>query len=82
MPLPIINTRIDLDTLIGTEEHTIFMTYLRGSLFQLIKNDVAQTWEAIADDTTISHFGFVRADFDNVIAPDLPVYIKSQAIKF
>ena len=74
MALPIINTRADLDDLIGTEEHTQFMTHLRGSLFRLVKNDVAQAWEAIADDTTIAHFGFIRADFDNVVAPALPVY--------
>jgi len=74
MTLPIINTRADMDDLIGTEEHDLFMQHLRGSLFRLVKNDVAQTWEAVEDDTTIGRFGFVRADFGNVVAPALPVY--------
>ena len=74
MTLLIINTRADLDDLIGTEEHDLFMQHLRGSLFRLVKNDVAQTWEAVEDNTTIAHFGFVRTYFDNVVAPALPVY--------
>lgn len=74
MPLPIINTRADLDAITGTEDHALFMAHLRGSLFQLVKNDVAQAWEAVADDTTINRFGFIRADFPDAVAPDLPVY--------
>ena len=74
MALPIINTRADLDGLIGTVEHNLFMQHLRGSLFRVFKNDVAHVWEAVEDDTTVNHFGFVRADFSNIVAPALPVY--------
>ena len=74
MLFPVINTRADLDHLIGTDDYALIMTHLRGSLFRLIKNDAAQAWEVVADDTTINRFGFVRADFSDVVAPDVPVY--------
>ena len=82
MALPVINTREDLDALADTPEHDEFMAVLRGSLWRLEKNDTAATWQAVEDNTTIERFGFVRADFPNAEAPELPVYVAPVAEVF
>jgi hypothetical protein len=75
MGSPVISTRADLDALAGTPAHAEFMSILRGSLWRLEKDDVAATWRAVADDSTIARFGFVRADFPGAVAPELPEYV-------
>ena len=74
----IINTRADLDAIAGTQEHTEFMQFLKGSMTR--KQDVAErpdgygqpgyegdaippVWEDVEDLSTIEAFGFVKADF-------------------
>jgi len=74
----IINSREDLDALIGTPEHAEFMSYLKGSMTR--KQDVAvrpegygqhdyegevipPVWEDVEDLSTIERFGFTKADF-------------------
>lgn len=74
MGSPLINTRADLDAIIGTPEHTSFMTMLAGSLWRVERDDVAKTWVAVEDNSTIERFGFTRADFPDAKAPDLPEY--------
>jgi hypothetical protein len=73
-----INTRADLDLLLGTTAYTDFMTKLKGSMTH--KQDVAvrpenygqpgyegeviaPVWEDVEDLTTIEKFGFTKADF-------------------
>ena len=74
MGLPPINTREDLDAIAGTPEHVAFMALLAGTLWRLEKDDTAQAWVAIEDNSTIERFGFTRADFPDAQAPALPEY--------
>jgi hypothetical protein len=74
----IINSREDLDALVGTPAHAEFMAYLKGSMTR--KQDVAvrpegygqhdyegeviePAWEDVEDLSTITSFGFTKADF-------------------
>jgi hypothetical protein len=74
MESTVINTREDLDALIGTPAHDQFMAVLRGTLWRLEKDDSAGEWKAIENNETINRFGFTRADFPAATAPDLPEY--------
>jgi len=69
-----INTRADLDAIAGTPAHQEAMAMLRGTLWRLEKDDAAKTWRAVADDSIIARFGFVRTDFPSAAAPALPQY--------
>ena len=75
MASTVINTREDLEAIAGTIEHDVFMATLRGTLWRLEKDDTAGVWRAVEDNTTIERFGFTRADFPGVVAPDLPSYV-------
>lgn len=75
MGFNLINTREDLDALAGTPEHDDVVAMLIGSLWRLEKDDVAGTWRAVEDDSTIVRFGFTRADFPGATAPALPLYV-------
>lgn len=75
MGLPSINTRADLDAIIGTPEHVAFMALLAGTLWRLEKDDTAQAWVAIEDNSTIERFNFTRADFPGALPPALPEYV-------
>jgi hypothetical protein len=74
----IINTREDLNALIGKPEHAEFMAYLKGSMTR--KQDVAvrpegygqpdyegaaipPVWADVEDLSAITRFGFTKADF-------------------
>lgn len=74
----VINTREDLDAIIGTPEHDEFMKSLKGSMTR--KQDVAvrpdgygqpgyegetiaPVWENVEDLSTIESFGFKKSDF-------------------
>ena len=70
-----INTREDLDALQGTAEHEAFMQLLRGSLWRLERDDAAQTWVAVEDNSVIERFGFTRDDFPDAQPPELPEYV-------
>lgn len=70
-----INTREDLDVIVGTPEHAAFIHALQGSIYRLEKDDAAQAWVAMQDTRTIQHFGFTLADFPGAVAPALPEYI-------
>ena len=73
----IINTREDLDAIIGTPEHEQFMQMLKGSMIR--KQDVQvypegynqpdydgekfnPIWEEVEDLSIIQRFGFTKAD--------------------
>ena len=71
----VINTRADLDAITGTPEHVAFMALLAGTLWRLEKDDTAQAWVAIEDNSTIGRFGFSRADFHDAQPPTLPEYV-------
>lgn len=75
MGLPSINTREDLDAIAGTPEHVAFMALLAGTLWRLEKDDTAQAWVAIEDNSTIWRFNFTRADFPDAQPPALPEYV-------
>ena len=74
-----INTREDLDAIVGTPEHTEFMTALKGSMTR--REDQAEypenyndpeydgdpidpVWVDVEDLSTIEQFGFIKADFE------------------
>ena len=76
MGLPSINTREDLDAIAGTPEHVAFMALLAGTLWRLEKDDTAQAWVAIEDNSTIERFNFTRADFPDAQPPALPEYVQ------
>ena len=71
----LINTRADLDAIAGTPEHVAFMSLLAGTLWRLEKDDTAQAWVAIEDNSTIERFNFTRADFPDAQPPALPEYV-------
>lgn len=75
MGLPSINTRADLDAITGTPEHVAFMALLAGTLWRLEKDDTAQAWVAIEDNSTVERFDFTRADFPDAQPPALPEYV-------
>lgn len=75
MGLPSINTREDLDAIAGTPEHDAFMALLAGTLWRVEKDDTAQAWVAIEDNSTIERFNFARADFPDAQPPALPEYV-------
>lgn len=77
----VINTREDLDAIIGTPEHDEFMKSLKGSMTR--KQDVAvrpdgyvqpgyegetiaPVWDDVEDLSTIERFGFEKSDFAGV----------------
>ena len=77
----VINTREDLDALVGTQEHYEFMQKLKGSMQH--KQDVQvypegynqpgydgpkldPVWEFVEDLSTIHAFGFEKSDFNDV----------------
>lgn len=70
-----INTRSDLDAIAGTPEHVTFMAMLAGTLYRLEKDDAAQAWIVIEDNSTIERFAFTRADFPDAQPPTLPEYV-------
>jgi hypothetical protein len=74
----VINTREDLDALIGFPAHGKFMEYLKGTLWRLQKNDEQKQWELHEDDSAIKRFGFERTDeqFKDAQAPELPIYVE------
>lgn len=71
----IINTRADLDAVVNTNEHAAFMAMLEGTLWRLEKDDTAQAWVAIEDNSTIERFNFTSADFPDAQPPALPEYV-------
>ena len=75
MDLPLISTREDLDAHAGTPAYDTFMTLLAGTLWRLARDDEAQTWRAVEDDSTVVRLGFTRADFPNAQPPELPEYV-------
>ena len=75
MASTVINTREDLDATTGTPEHVAFMALLAGTLWRLEKDDTAQAWVAIEDNSTIERFNFTRADFPDAQPPALPEYV-------
>lgn len=70
-----INTRTDLDAIAGTEAHFKFMKGLQGSIYRLEKDDELASWKVVEDTSTISRFGFTKADFPDATPPELPVYV-------
>ena len=70
----IINTKEDV-TALSEAERNQFIQSLRGTLWRLSKDDDLKTWVATEDNTTIQRFGFTRADFAEIVAPALPIYI-------
>lgn len=75
MGLPSINTREDLDAFAGTVAHDAFMALLAGTLWRVERDDTAQAWVAIEDNSTIERFGFTRAAFPGAQSPALPEYL-------
>ena len=73
----IINTREDLDAIIGTPEHTKFMTLLKGSMIrkqniQVYPDDYSKLdyegdklepiWQDVEDLSLIERFGFSKVE--------------------
>ena len=74
----VINTREDLDALIGTPEHDQFMSYLKGSMTRKVDtavypdgygkpdytgSEVSPIWTEVQDLSVIERFGFTASDF-------------------
>lgn len=70
-----INSRTDLDALAGTPAHAQFMAALAATLWRLERDDEAQAWRAVEDDSVIARWGFQRSDFGAAQAPELPPYV-------
>jgi hypothetical protein len=75
----VINTRADLDAITGTPEHTEFMTFLKGTMTRkqdvAVRPEgygqpgyegevIAPVWQDVEDLSTITSFGFIKADFE------------------
>lgn len=80
MELPLINTRADLDSLVGTRAHTDFIALLKGSMTQrkntaiypdgygqsgYVGPAVEPVWMDSEDLSTIERFGFSK---DQILA--------------
>lgn len=80
MESPLINTRADLDSLIGTPAHAAFIAKLKGSMTQRRNAAVypegygqpgyegpavEPVWEDVEDLSTIERFGFTK---DEILA--------------
>jgi hypothetical protein len=78
MTLPVINTRSDLDALVGKPEYDEFMKYLKGSMTHKVDTavrpdnygqpdytgeQIPAIWVDQEDLSTIERFGFTKADF-------------------
>lgn len=74
MASAVINTRKDLDAIAGTPQHDAFMAMLAGTLWRIVKDDAAQAWVAVEDNSIIERFGFARTDFPDAAPPELPAY--------
>lgn len=74
MASAVINTRKDLDAIAGTPQHDAFMAMLAGTLWRLVKDDAAQAWGAVEDNSVVERFGFARTDFPDAAPPELPAY--------
>ena len=74
----IINTREDLDAIVGTAQYEQFMEYLKGSIIKPVNVQVypegygtadytgetlEPIWETTEDLSVIERFGFTKADF-------------------
>lgn len=74
----IINTREDLDAIVGTAQYDQFMEYLKGSIIKPVNVQVypegygtvdytgetlEPIWETTEDLSVIERFGFTKADF-------------------
>lgn len=74
----LINTRADLDALAGTQAHTDFMLFLKGTMTrkqniqtypagygtpEYTGEAIEPIWDDVEDLTTIESFGFKKADF-------------------
>lgn len=72
-----INTREDLDAIVGTPEHAEFMVFLKGSMTRkqdiAVRPDnygspeydgevIASIWSDVEDLSTIERFGFTKAE--------------------
>ena len=66
-----INTKEDLNAIAGTPEHEQFIAALRGSLFNIYKDN--DKWFAEENNSVIERFGLTRADFEPIEPPVLPV---------
>jgi len=66
-----INTKEDLNALAGTSEYERFMASLRGSLFNVYKEN--DKWFATEKNDVIERFGLTRADFEPIEQPVLPI---------
>ncbi len=73
--MTIINTKKDLDTLKGTDEYVQFLDKLKGSLFNIRKDDELGKWVADESNELIEQYGFTRADFEPIEQPILPKYV-------
>ncbi len=75
----IINTREDLDAIIGTPQHAEFMAALKGSMTRKENHavypegygkpdyegeEVEPIWVDVEDLSTITRFGFTKEDFE------------------
>ena len=67
----IINTKEDLKAIEGTSQYERFMASLRGSLFNVYKEN--DKWFATENNDVIERFGLTRADFDPIEQPVLPI---------
>lgn len=76
----VINTRADLDAISGTPEHAEFMAFLKGTMTrqqdvavrpddygqpEYEGDEIPPVWEEVEDLSTITSFGFTKADFSS-----------------
>lgn len=74
MGLNLINTRADLDAIVGTPEHNAFMALLASTLWRVEKDDAAKMFRVVEDVSAVAGFGFTAADFPGARPPELPMY--------
>lgn len=77
MALPVINTRADLDALVGTPAHAEFLRLLRGTITRMVDTQtypegygtpdytgqpLDPLWAEVEDLSSIERFDFTKAD--------------------
>jgi len=76
--MALINTRSDLEAIAGTHEFDEFINLLKGSIYRLERDDVAQVWRVITDTSSIERYGFKLENFADVLPPQVPEYIPQE----
>ena len=71
----VVNSRADLDAIIGTQAHSDFMRMLAGTIYRVERDADAKAFVVVTDTSTIERFGLTIEDFPGTTKPSAPEWI-------